>query len=78
MSDPDDDSMTLIEKFTIMKFVLEQRDWLMMALLARCGGQATITKEELEFIRKSYEMDESVKSLGQVMTDVNMKLKLKS
>lgn len=77
MSDPADKDYSVQEKLIIMGFVLEQRDWLMMSLLARCGGSANITKEEMDFVRRTYEMDENIKSLGQVLTDVHLKLKLK-
>jgi len=76
MSPPDDNDNALVEKLVLMKFILEQKDWLMMCLLARCGGDVKVTKEELDFVRKTYSVDESVSSIGQVLTDVHMKLKM--
>jgi hypothetical protein len=75
MSLPDDQE--LMQKIVIMSFVLDQKEWLIMALLARCGGDAKITKEELDFVRRTYTMDESISSASQVLTDVHMKLKMK-
>lgn len=77
MSLPDDSEMSMMEKFTIMRLIIDQRDWLILALLARCGGDAKVTKEELDFVRKTYDVDESVKSTAQNLTDVHLKLKLK-
>jgi hypothetical protein len=74
---PDDSEHSLVEKIVIMAFVMDQKDWLIMCLLARCGGDAKITKEELDFVRKTYSVDNSVSSVGNVLTDVHMKLKLK-
>lgn len=78
MSLPDDDNDTsMVEKMFIMKFMMEQQAWLIMALLARCGGDAKITKDELDFVRRTYAVDENVSSMSQVLQDVHLKLKLK-
>lgn len=76
MSTPEE--MGLIEKIVLLQFVLDQHRWLILVLLARCGGEAKVTKEELDFVMKSYEMDEVISSHAHTVEDVYLKLSLKA
>lgn len=75
MSTPDEQS--LMERLVILQFVLDQQRWVTQALLARCGGEAKLNKDEMDFVMKSYEMDESISMQAQTLDHIYMKLRLK-
>ena len=49
-----------------------------MCLVARCGCgmDIIITKDELDFVNKSYEMMESINASGDKLVDIKLKLRL--
>ena len=66
------------KKLIFLSFLLEQKDWIIMALLTRCSGKVIITNTEMDFVRKTYSMDESINSKSQALEDIQLKLTLKT
>ena len=77
MWEADEPKDRLLERAIILNTLLEQSTIIITALLARCGGEATLTKEELDFVRKTYESMSEIKGVDGDLVAVSMKLKLK-
>lgn len=77
---PDEQQLVeeLGKKLMFLSFILEQKDLVIMALLTRCSGKVIITNTEIDFIRKTYSMDESINSKSQALEDIHLKLTLKA
>ena len=77
MLEPEDRESSLLEKAIYLKAMVEQAQLITTCLLARCGNEVTITDEEIEFNKATYEVETDIKASERKLIAVHMKLKLR-
>lgn len=66
----------LIEAMGIMRHALELADTIYTCLTVRCGGAVTITSQELDFVRKNYSLEKTLRS-EDLTSDIKLATRLK-